>query len=126
VSETRDERLLVGLLEGKTAKDAAEAAGYSERTARRRLGDSGFRTRLDEAREEMFAAATARLAGAPDVAITTLLEIAQDKDAPATARVNAADKLLGRALEFGLGRDVGTRLTKVEELLEAVRGRAAA
>jgi hypothetical protein len=57
-----DERLAAELAAGKTVREAAPAAGVSERTAFRRLADTAFKARVDELRAEMVSRAAGRLA----------------------------------------------------------------
>ena len=51
-----DLELLVALAKGSTRRDAARAAGISERTAYRRLADPQFRTQLDTLRQRLLTA----------------------------------------------------------------------
>jgi hypothetical protein len=49
-----DDALAAALAEGKTVRDAVVAAGVSERTAYRRLGDPAFRQKVSEIRARML------------------------------------------------------------------------
>ena len=67
-----DAALLAALAGGRTVEAAAQQAGVSERTARRRLVDETFRQALAEARRQLLAAAIGRLADAATDAAETL------------------------------------------------------
>ena len=55
-----DPVLAAALASGGTWKEAAEAAGVSERTVGRRLKDPAFRGTVSRLREEIFSRAAAR------------------------------------------------------------------
>lgn len=56
-----DHQLLSALTSGSSVRDAASAAGMSERTAYRRLQDPDFRARLTDARRQVVASAVERM-----------------------------------------------------------------
>jgi hypothetical protein len=68
-----DSALIAALAAGATHEAAAKHAGVSERTVRRRLADTEFRRRVDEARGEALDQAMARLSRAATGAATTLV-----------------------------------------------------
>lgn len=113
-----DEALLAELLRGVPVTAAAEAAGYSEATARRRLREPTFRARLDEGRRELMTVVAAQLAGSSEVGYAVLRKIALDPEAPAPSRVRAAVELIAAAERVGekvdLTADVLERLTRLE------------
>jgi hypothetical protein len=119
VRSTKDMILVAELLAGKTVAEAAAAAGESDRNARRRLADETFRAQLDEGRREIVAAVVARLAGAADRAVSTLVELLSEPT-PAAVRRNAAKDLLAHLAELGETQDVARRLAALEETLERV------
>lgn len=68
----RDLLLLGALATGATYEEAAQAAGLSERTVRRRMADDDFRARLWEARSIYLNRALGRLAERSVDAVETL------------------------------------------------------
>ena len=54
VAKPTDDVIISALLAARTVKDAAEAAGVSESTIRRRMRDSEFAKRLSEASSEVL------------------------------------------------------------------------
>ena len=73
-----------------------------------------FQAAYREARRAAFGQAVGRLQQACSVAVTTLLEIMVDPNAPASARVRAADSVLdhtARALEL---EDLEARIADLE------------
>src|SRR5947207_2011016 len=70
-----DAALIAALASGATREDAARVAGVSPRTVYRRVDTEAFRRRVDEAREEIIASATGRLAAATQIAVDTLVEL---------------------------------------------------
>ena len=116
-SAKSDETLIGELLvPGRTLKSAAEAAGFSEREARRRAADPDFRRKLDEARRELVSLVAAQLAADADKARATLVALLEESE-PAAVRRNAAKDILGSVNELGGARDVDGRLDEVERLL---------
>lgn len=116
---TGDEALLAALLRGVKLPEAAKEARMSERTARRRITDDGFRRRLDRGRAEVTTVLAAQLAGGAEVGYGVLLELAQDEKAPPAVRRNAARDLIALAGELGLGRDMEARVEQLEAAMAA-------
>lgn len=67
-----DAALVAALAVGMTVRDAARAAGLSERTAHRRLEDPGFRRTVADARARLIESACGQLAEASTAAVSTL------------------------------------------------------
>jgi hypothetical protein len=101
-----DAAVVVALAAGATAADAASRSGVSLRTTQRRLQDTDFCRSIAAERERLVSRALGRLSDASAAFADVLLEVAQDRDAPPSARVSAA-----RA-----GLDIGTRLHESVEL----------
>lgn len=75
-----DAKLLEALAAGKTQKEAAEYAGCTTRTIRRRLEDPVFRLELDELRREVVRQTSSSLAQAASTAIATLEAQCAERD----------------------------------------------
>ncbi len=118
VRRLRDDQLIIALLTGVTYAQAAESAGCSEVTVRRRLADPAFVERLEAERRDLFDKAAARLLSAIPIAQATLIRIAEDRAAPATAQVNAARSILQHAREYLHDATVESRLAAIEVALQ--------
>ncbi len=114
-----DEALLAALLRGLPVAAAAETAGISESTARRRIRDAGFRKRLDEGRAEVIGLVAAQLAGGAQVGYTALVQLAAAASTPPSVRRAAARDLVALAGEIGVARDLEARIEQLEDALGA-------
>jgi predicted DNA-binding transcriptional regulator AlpA len=113
-----DEKLLLALAGGATTESAAQQAGLSARTVYRRLADSAFRQRLQQARDDMVQSAAGVLTAAPLEAVRTLMALQQPSFPPAV-RLGAARAVLELGMKLREEADLTARL----EALEAkVRG----
>lgn len=122
----RDDRIIAALLAGATYAQTAAAAGCSERTVRRRLDDPRFVERLDAERRDIFDKHTSRLLAALPIAVSTLLRVAQDRQAPATAQVQAARTIIDAGRTWHHDSVLAARLTALENALHGTtRGREA-
>jgi hypothetical protein len=101
----KQEQALLALLEKGTVREASKACAISETTLWRWLRESPeFRKRYQAARHQLVDTAIARLQSAGDIAVTTLVDIAQDTSAAPTARIAAARAIISgafRGLELG-------------------------
>jgi hypothetical protein len=115
--QNADQQLLLALACGAAVQSAAQKAGLSERTAYRRLADTGFQRRLRELRADMVQRTSGMLTAAAGEAVKTLLTL-QKETTPAAVRLGAARAIL----EIGLKvRDA----TELEERLAALEQRMA-
>lgn len=113
-----DTVIIAALAAGRTQKEAAEAAGVTDRTVRARLERPDFRAAVARQRAATLERAAGALAALIDEAAATLREVMADEEAPATARVHAARTVLQ------LGRELHERAT-FEERLAALEEAAA-
>lgn len=111
-------RTLAALLTSRNKKEAAAAAGVSERTMRTYFEDSEFCQRYREAFAGVVQDAARRAQQLLDPALSTLQAVMEDEDIPAAARVNAA-KI---ALDFGLKATEQNDIMAEIERLEALIG----
>src|SRR5947209_7078638 len=88
-----DERILMALACGATYAKAAQEAGTSERTVRRKMSDAAFRAKLHRLRGEALERAGGALTAAALKAVQTLLSL-QDANQPASVRLGAAKAVL--------------------------------
>ena len=90
----RKERFLRALLAAPSVRQAAKEAKLSERQARRIVADSSFQQRWNELRQESSELAVAMAQREALDSVKTLVELRDDKKAPASARLQAAHLLL--------------------------------
>jgi hypothetical protein len=113
-----DDALAVALAAGRTLTEAAQAAGVSERTARRRWADADFRRRVSDLRGELMAEAAGRLAGSMTRAADRLAELVESKeDRTALA---AAKAILGLGLLAREKLDNEALVRELQERLERI------
>ncbi len=116
----KEEKALAALLEQPTVRDAAQAAGISEATLWRYLRDAGFAARYALARQEVTKHLICVLQHNSTKAAAVLLEVAEDQDAPAGARVSAARAIIEGALR---GAELHDLMTRIDALEMAQKGR---
>lgn len=104
-----DDALAVALAAGKTAQEAAAAAGLSERTASRRQADPAFRQKVTDLRAQMVGRALGTLADGMAAAARTLRDLLEWESG--AVRLGAARSLL----------ELGAKLRDSVELEERVR-----
>jgi hypothetical protein len=95
--------------------------GLTPKTLYRWVQDSEFSEAYRNARRAAFGQCTARLQQAAGAAATLLLKIVVDGNAPASARVRAADLVLthgAKAIEL---EDLEARVTELEGAVEENR-----
>lgn len=109
------EKLLAALLTSRTKKEAAAAAGISDRTMRTYFEDPEFCSRYREAFAGMVQDATRQAQQLLDPALSTLREVMEDEDIPAAARVNAAKIALDYAVRLTDQNDLAERLAALEK-----------
>jgi len=85
-----DAALIAALASGATNEEAATRAGVSLRTVGRRLADPVFADDLATARRDLVTRSMSRLTDNSVRAADVLLDIAENAEAPASARVSAA------------------------------------
>ncbi len=118
-----DEALALAIAGGRTLRDAARAAGVSERTAARRWADKDFRLRVSELREEMTRCALGRLADGMGEAADTLRGLlSAETDG---VKLAAARAILQLGVELRALVELEEKVRELEESLPAAgRGRA--
>ena len=108
-----DEALLLALACGATVENAARSAGLSLRTAHRRLGEPGFRERVQVLRSDMVERAAGMLTAASLEAVKTLL-VLQEAAQPAGVRLGAARTVLEQGSKLREVADLQKRLSAWE------------
>ena len=122
---TKQETFARAYVASGSARGAALEAGYSQSVAdnatREVLGSTAVSKRVSELREETRKQVALSLAGAAQRAVRCLVEIVEDADSPATARVAAANSLLDRSgFERGLELGEDAHSDEFESFLRSV------
>jgi hypothetical protein len=114
--EAQRRRLILGLLENRTIKEAAASAGISEATAWRIRQTPEFQEEYREARRELVLQSMGRVQQASSAAANVLLELATDPSTPPATRLQAACRILEYSKDFTLEEIVAkfARLEKSE------------
>ena len=80
-----------------------------------------FQAAYPQARRQAFGQATARLQQASAAAVSTLLKVMVDPNAPAASRVRAADCVLDHAKSAIEVEDIEVRVAELERAAEAAK-----
>lgn len=110
----KQEKGLLALLNTGTVAAAATSSGFGETTLWRWMQESAFITRYRAARRQMVETAIAQLQTDTGVAVRVLREVAEDKEAPASARVAAAKAIIEQAISAVTVTDLQERIEKLE------------
>jgi hypothetical protein len=114
----KKEEAIVALLTQRNIEEAAKSIGIGTQTLLRWLKIPEFEKAYREARRAAFAQATARLQQATGAAVSTLLKIMVDTNAPASTRVRAADSVLDHAKQAIEIEDIDVRVAALERAAE--------
>lgn len=109
----RQRKAIAALLESPSTLAAAERAGVGRTTLCRWLTLPAFRSALDRAKDEIFAAAMARIASASGEATNTLLALLRAESEP--VRLGAARAILEAAAGHLDARAIAAKLGEIEE-----------
>jgi hypothetical protein len=121
VRKTSDERLLLALACGATQAKAAQEAGVTERTVRRRLAEPAFRKRLFQVRGEILERASGALTAAALKAVQTLLAL-QETNQPGTVRLGAARAILEMCLRVREVAEIEVQIAELQAQVDALKG----
>lgn len=115
-----DDALLLALASGASIAKAAEKAGCSESTVRRRLADADFRAKVNDARNEMVRGAIGRLASLGIEAADELQRLIEDgKDD--NVKLGAARAVLQHMLAGHEHETLAQRMRELLDQMEQVR-----
>ncbi len=112
----RIQQAVMALMQHSTLEKAAATLGISDVTLWRWMQKEEFQDCYRKARREGFSQSIARLQNASGAAVTTLLRVMTDKDAPAASRVRAAACVLDNALRGMEMEDIEVRLARLEQM----------
>ena len=120
--DRKKEEAIAALLTQRSIAEAAKVAGIGTQTLHRWLKIPEFQAEYQEARRAAVSQANARLQQAASEAVSTLLAITADVNAPASARVRASDLILRHAKQGIQTEDLEARLATLEQMAEGARG----
>src|SRR6202030_4172746 len=102
----KKEQAIAALLSHRNLEEAARAVGISANTLLRWTQEPEFDAAYREARRTAFGQSIARLQQASSAAVTTLLKVMTDPNAPSSTRVRAAEVVLERAVKAIESEDI--------------------
>ncbi len=114
----KKEEAIIALLTQRNVDEAAKSIGISTQTLVRWMQVPEFDKAYREARRAAYGQATARLQQATSAAVSTLLKIMVDANAPPSTRVRAADSVLDHAKQAIEIEDVEVRVAALEQAAE--------
>jgi transposase-like protein len=114
----KQEDAIAALLSQRNVEEAARSVGIGTNTLLRWLKLPEFQAAYRQARREAFSQSVARLQQASGAAVSTLLKIMVDPNAPASTRVRAADSVLDHGAKAIELEDIEVRVTELERAAE--------
>ena len=114
----KKEEAVVALLSQRNVEEAARLAGISASTLLRWLQVPEFQQTYRQARRDAFSQSIARLQRASSAAVSTLLTVMVDGNAPAASRVRAADCVLEHATKAIEIEDIEASVAELERAAE--------
>ena len=117
--DRKQEEAIAALLTQRNIEEAARVAGVAGTTLVRWLQIPEFQEAYREARRAAFSQSIARLQQASSAAVSVLVKIMVDPDAPTSCRVRAADVVLERASKAIELEDLDQRIAELEAVGKA-------
>jgi hypothetical protein len=111
----KKEDAIAALLTQRNVEEAARVVGIATKTLLRWLKVPEFKEAYLKARGEVISQATARLQQATGAAVSTLLKIMVNPDAPAPSRIRASQCVLELALKGFELEDLEVRIARLEK-----------
>lgn len=123
--QNRDRRhgLALGLARGRTVRQAAREAGFSERQAHRYVKQEDFQRLVSTLRTDIVDQAVGLLVAASARAVRTLSKLLDDKSS--AIRLNAAKCILEMSVRYQEHGELIDRLDELERRLEETSGNLA-
>lgn len=115
----KQEEAIAALLTQRNIDEAAKAVGIAPNTLLKWMKQPEFDTAYREARRLAFRQSVARLQQASGAAVSTLLKVMLDVNAPHSTRVRAADSVLDHAAKAIEIEDVEARVAELERAVES-------
>jgi hypothetical protein len=114
----KKEEAIIALLTHRNVEEAAKAVGLAPKTLFRWLQVPEFDADYRKARRDAFRQSVARLQQASGAAVTTLLKLAVDPNAPAAVKARAAYYILTLGTKAMETEDIDVRVTELEQAAE--------
>jgi len=114
----KKEDAIIALLTQRNVEEAARSIGIATQTLVRWMKVPEFDAAYRNARRSAFAQSVARLQQASSAAVTTLLKLAVDPNAPAAVKARAAYSILTLATKAIELDDVEKRVAELERAAE--------
>lgn len=114
----KKEKALRALLTAPTRAEAARVAGISENTMREYFKDPEFQAAYKAQFSELMEAATRQAQRQTTTALSVLMEVMEDREQGAQARLSAARTALEYSMKLTEQRDVVERVEALEKQLE--------
>jgi hypothetical protein len=115
----KKEEAILALLTQQNVDEAAKTIGIAPNTLLNWLKLPEFDAAYREARRLAFRQSVARLQQASSAAVSTLLNIMVDPNAPASTKVRAADSVMSHAARAIEIEDIEARVSSLERVAEA-------
>jgi transposase-like protein len=119
--DQKQEIVISSLLSAPSLREAAKEAGISEATLHRWLKDDAFKTAYRDAKRELVNHAICHLQQSSEKAVKVLLDVAENKKCPASARVSAAKTILEismKAVELEDLEGLAAKINQIEKELK--------
>jgi transposase-like protein len=110
----KKEAAIAALLTQRNIEEAAKSIGIVPNTLLRWMKEAEFEAAYREARRTAFGQSVARLQQASTAAVTTVLKVMLDPNAPASTRLRAAEIVLEKTAKSMELEDLESRLTALE------------
>src|SRR5882757_11505 len=117
----KQEQAIAALLSHRSFEEAARGVGIATKTLLRWLKEPTFEAAYRKARRAAFSQSIARLQHASGAAVSTLVKIMLDPNAPASSRVRAADSVLDHGAKAIEIEDIEVRVSELERAAEATK-----
>jgi hypothetical protein len=114
------EKAISNLLTFATVEEAAEKTGIVQSSLRRWMKEPQFCAEYETAKEQVLGTAKERLRSGTLAAVEVLLEVATDKESPASARVQAARSVLESTDLLGSGTSVTVNNQAIPTTVEGI------
>jgi len=114
--DRKQEEAIAALLTQRNIEEAARVTGIGSTTLVRWLQMPEFQAAYRDARRAAFSQSIARLQQASSAAVSVLVKIMVDPDAPTSSRVRAADVVLERASKAIELEDLDHRIAQLETM----------
>ena len=116
----KQEEAIAALLAQRNIDEAAKSIGIASNTLLKWMKEPEFQAAYRDARRAAFGQAVARLQQASGAAVSTLLKIMVDPNAPHSTRVRAADSVLDHSAKGIEIEDIDARVSELERMAEKV------